>query len=1239
MSLQIMVGHNNNKFFLLWVCIGFFSLAVLYRYVFIVFQNAPDKIAIAIEQRLQTEVNHADFQVGQLREIIEKTDTPVFGDFFIKSYYPYYIFQNKRILFWSDNSMVPMPRDIIGDFTVSFIQTGRGDFVCRKETISRENQVYEVVVFIPLVEKFKVVNQFLQHTVNRRIFTDSNFELSPTKTDDEFVSINLMDTNVFFIKIGNTYSNAGSVHSMVMALFFLISGISLVLYLIRQSREITRDHSVGSGLLFLSSALVALRSLMLLTGFPSDLVYTELFDPRFYASSLINPSLGDLILNVGSLLGIGLFVFSNYLKPAFMKKIMAKGAKTKLTLAIIACFFTFFWLAMHHQIMRTLNFDSRWSMDLGHSLTLDGLKLISYQVFFLSIAVYLLFSHVCFRILEKTVSGKKRLFFLSLFIGTLLFLGLGWMFNIDVLVVAAVNLAFILIVRYYRLYRSLGKVEYLTFIYLFSFGVPGAVVGVYANYQFRQSRAEYNKSRLANQLLVERDFFTELQLSEVVNAIKEDGFITQRIISPYASKVIIEKKIRNEYLNNLDKFDIGVYVFNSRGEPFEQFNIKDNFHDYKAKLSSFKTETEGLYFVNLARGQATSRYVVFINIEERGQMVGYILLDLRQKRFVPNSVFPLLSNESSYNLPADVAGDYSYAVFVNNQLKYNSGAFDYRNHMIALAGYAPELFERSVVLSGFNHRAYQGEGSRFVIVSAKESTLGQRVANFSFLFLIYIFTILIILISLTVYQRLRHITLNYATKIQLYLNFAFFTPLIIVSLTTVSIIVQTFKTSLDHQYLELADNLANRISGPLNEYRSLTIETEELADEVSRMAEVADLDINIFHTNGRLITSSLMQVYQNEMLSENIDPTAYVGITEDLSSAFVLEEKVGSLNYKSAYVAIRSFDTGTIIGILGLPFFESQTDLDRRIIDVLSNIINIFTLLFIFFLLISFFISRGLTFPLRLITQKIKRTTLSSFNEPLSWNSDDEIGMMVTEYNRMLVNLEESKKALAKSEKESAWREMARQVAHEIKNPLTPMKLSLQHMQRTLIESRENEEKEKKMQQIQSLLEQIETLNDIATSFSDFARMPSPSIEKVELRALLKEIIELYSKSDEGVISADIQAGEFYVEGDRKWLGRAFSNLIINAFQAAGDSARAKIDIKMHRSGSDLIRIEIKDNGSGIPDHIKEKVFSPNFSTKYTGSGLGLAITKKGIEHANGKIWFESEEGSGTTFFIEITRI
>ena len=420
----------------------------------------------------------------------------------------------------------------------------------------------------------------------------------------------------------------------------------------------------------------------------------------------------------------------------------------------------------------------------------------------------------------------------------------------------------------------------------------------------------------------------------------------------------------------------------------------------------------------------------------------------------------------------------------------------------------------------------------------------------------------------------------------------------------------------------------------VNKYRNIELAREEFADEVYQIAEVADVDMNIYH-NKRLIASSLFQIYQNNILTYNIAPEAYIRLIENMETSCVLEEQVGSLSFKNVYISVWSEKSGSVIGILSLPFFASQKDLEQRIIDILSYIINIFTILFIVFLFVSFFVSRGLTFPLWLITQKIKRTTLSSFNEPLSWNSDDEIGLMVAEYNRMLVNLEESKKALAKSEKESAWREMARQVAHEIKNPLTPMKLTLQHMKRIIDEGRDNGETEKKQKQINSLLEQIETLSDIATSFSDFAKMPTPKSELLDIRQLLLETIELYNKKELGKIVTNIQKGVVNIEGDKKWLGRAFSNLIINGFQAANDQQNAQLNISLYKEANQ-VRIEIKDNGEGIPVHIGEKVFSPNFSTKYTGSGLGLAITKRGIEHANGKIWFDSEEGVGTTFFIEL---
>ena len=1191
-----------------------------------------------VSVKLQQEVNSIEGTITDIKSTITTSADLPFNSLLLGAKYPYYIFTNKRIIFWSNNLFTPKYRDVMGDFNLSYVETTKGKYIARKEQLSHENKSFEIVFLIPLAEQPEVVNEYLKNTYNTNIFTDSNIEITHATTDQDYKVIEIDGQKLFSVKFGNTYSNTDQNSKGIIILLIIISFAFISVFVKKQLDKYVKERSIGIGFLFLLSCILILRSLMLFTSFPFNFVYIDLFDPKHYASSLVNPSLGDLLLNLVSLLLLGIYIFNNFLRLSVVRNILGGRNRTQLIVAVGCIFFSFLWLAVHHQTMKTLNFDSQWTMDITQNLDFNYLKVIGFSLFFISVVVYFLFAHVCFRLYIQLVRHDHKKYLFTLATGLVIFFLFALVLQWDYAVVILVNLLFFLAIKFFNLPKFIGKIQYLTFIYFFSFGLPGAIIGLYANFQYNQSDTDFNKSRLADQLLVESNFYTELQLDDVAQKIKDDIFIQSRISSPYASKQIIEKKIRSEYLNNLDKFDIQIYVFNSRGEPFEQFNFKHNFRDFKSRWSEFQTDTEGLYFINQSGGQAKIQYMNFIEIEYRGQSIGYILLDLTQKRLVPHSVFPLLLSGNLYREQIDGSEQFSYGVFHGGELRYNYGEFNYRKNISAFSENAGVLFDKSVRIHGFDHKAFMGEGNKFVIVSVKEPTPGARFANFSFLFLVYVFSILLILIAVTLYQSLKQIKLNYATKIQLYLNFAFFTPLIIVSVTTMSIIIQTFKTSLENQYLEYADNLSAEISGSLNDYRRLNIEKEEFSNTVFQIAEIADLDVNVFLNNGRLIASSLFQIYQNEILSSNIEPRAYIKIVEELESAFVLEEQVGLLNYKNVYVGIRSYETGTIIGILSLPFFASQQDLERNIVEVLSNVINIFTFVFIIFLFISFFVSRGLTFPLSLITQKIKRTTLSAYNEPLSGNSDDEIGLMVTEYNRMLLNLEESKKALAISEKESAWKEMARQVAHEIKNPLTPMKLTLQHMKRVIGDGSDNGPTDKKRKQINSLLEQIETLNDIATSFSDFARMPEPQTEILDVSQLLKETIDLYNKKELGRIVTNIEQGKFMIEGDGKWLGRAFSNLIINGFQAVDDHASAKIEVNLFAKGSDMVRVEIKDNGNGIPEHIRDKVFTPNFSTKYTGSGLGLAITKKGIEHANGKIWFDSEEGVGSIFYIEIPR-
>jgi len=284
--------------------------------------------------------------------------------------------------------------------------------------------------------------------------------------------------------------------------------------------------------------------------------------------------------------------------------------------------------------------------------------------------------------------------------------------------------------------------------------------------------------------------------------------------------------------------------------------------------------------------------------------------------------------------------------------------------------------------------------------------------------------------------------------------------------------------------------------------------------------------------------------------------------------------------------------------------------------------------------------ARQLTAPLKLITEKLTRTTLTGENEPLPYrSSDDEIGLLVREYNAMLGKLEASRRELAAQEKEVAWREMARQVAHEIKNPLTPMKLSLQFLQKAIAERRPNAE-ELIGRISQTLITQVDVLSDIATSFSTFTNLPAMRPERLDVGAVLRHCADLFRQHDgdeQGELCLALPPdGTYTVFADESLLVRTFNNLLLNAKQAVPAGRPPRQEVALRAAGPGQVLITIADNGTGIADDVRAKVFVPNFTTKAEGSGIGLAVAKRGIESAGGRLWFETVVGEGTTFFIEL---
>lgn len=306
----------------------------------------------------------------------------------------------------------------------------------------------------------------------------------------------------------------------------------------------------------------------------------------------------------------------------------------------------------------------------------------------------------------------------------------------------------------------------------------------------------------------------------------------------------------------------------------------------------------------------------------------------------------------------------------------------------------------------------------------------------------------------------------------------------------------------------------------------------------------------------------------------------------------------------------------------------------QEISNFLVAIINLNAFIFLIAGLIALFITNRITNSFSIISDKMKEVNLGKHNDEIIWNRNDEIGELVQEYNKMVGKLGESASALAKSERESAWREMARQVAHEIKNPLTPMKLSIQYLQKAINNNQPNV-KELSGTVANTLVEQIDHLSKIAADFSQFANIGTTSVEIFDLHQVLASLKELYTPNQQIAITWNPVQEKIMMQADRTQMNRLFTNLLTNAVETRRENELCKIEIDERRE-DDMIVISIKDNGDGIPPETQSRIFIPNFTTKSSGTGLGLAMCKGIVEQARGKIWFETEQAKGTTFYVAL---
>lgn len=1170
----------------------------------------------------------SDRLAGEL-EIIDSELAPLLGKPFdihaavaAETTYPFFIYDQNRLKYWSDNKFVPPPQVLDEIFHLRLLLIGREAYLLKKDRI---DEGHTVISLITLMKEYTISNDYLDLEWNDEIFPSASFTILETSATLG-VPVCVGETCVFRISFLPDQFPVNENLRAVAIIFFVLS-IACFLLMIFSLLPMVRSRSVEWGFVFLLSTFLALRWVMTGFQFPTALLTSSFFDPQVFASSTFNASLGDMFLNVVAILALCVYIFRYFFRSSLLTR---KSGRVGSWIRSILCgmFILFAWL-FPYIVIQTLYNNSAIVLDISQSLEFDGLRIVALLSVFASGVSAFLFSHPFISVLSS--QGRMKAI-ASIIVAAILFAGINELTGQAYMSSLICGSIAFCIVFFLRLFKNLKVLSYGTFAYLFVSIFFLSANGSWAIKQFTHKEKIESQFRFASTFLIDRDIFAEYLLNDASEKIAGDAFIQTRIMSPFLGKEPIRQKIRQLFLPSyFNKYDIRIFIFNSFGASVDNqspLSFQDLVRSYRRE--PYRTEYENIFFVTNPETDITQKYIMVVPIERSSAMQGYVVVELSLKKIIPENVYPELLVDRTFQQFYHTQ-DLNYAVFSNKDIVYTSGEYNYENFFDPAWLGNLALYSSGISFYGYDHIAQEDEAGRIAVVSSPSIPFVYEVANFSFLFVVGLFIILVMIFIQGIYNYFMGRRLFFSARIQLYINVAFFVPLIIVSLTTLGLTSRSSQQQLDDEYLNKSRVFGQQITPVLNEYVSDVDEDRtNLTNQLADLAQLSNLDANIYNTQGQLLTTSQPLIFESNLISRYINSQAFFRIQEG-ENLLIEAERVGSLRYYVAYSALKSPQTGDLIGILGIPFFQSVYLLERVQTTALTNILNIFAIIFIVLLVLSYFVSEWLTFPLRFITQSLRRTSLTRTNEPLTWTANDEIGIMVKEYNSMLFKLSESKIELEQTQREKAWREIAQQVAHEIKNPLTPMKLTLQQLERAVSEG--NGSPEKTLKAINNLLSQVDTLNDIASSFSGFARMPEPVIVKLDVVALIRRVIDLHSPTGDIALRSSVR--EAYVLGDEQLLGRTFSNLILNGLQSGKPGQHIRVSVLVDTLG-DRVRIRFQDNGKGIEPDIADRIFLPHFSTKKSGSGLGLAISRQAIHQMKGTIYFETKLGKGTTFTVEL---
>jgi two-component system nitrogen regulation sensor histidine kinase NtrY len=1205
--------------------------------------NVLEQTAKGLERNLQKKeqmVYKTLKNQNTLNELKELPVNPANGlryidNFTLKQSIWIFTYRNNRLNFWAGAKAIPANISKIKEGS-SFIKQDNGYY----ETIKYTDGNFTVAFFISVKNNYAFTNKYLQNTFNKDLTTENNIDIADF-TDKGVYPVHDVNNNYLFsLKLDKAGLND---RLFYFVLFFWISAILTLCILVHNVATYLAEKQAYAGLMFLAAFIIICRFVNLHYGWPNFTRPLKLFDPNVYASSSMFPSLGDFCINILVMCWFAGFLYTK--RNQLIKNVPGKIASYIIFAACLIVLVVSSTTLLH--LFYGLVINSKISFDVNNVLNLSVFSILGVLMLCFSFLMFILLTEtilsVCFKLnITRLAQTIVFVFFILLFTAAV-----SYYINFTLFYLLWMGL--VLIRGYAYLYND-KKFTSGSFIVMV---LICAVISSIKLNQFEGIKEQETRKVLIQRLEVPDDATADILFKKIEKQIIVDPLLVKYFKGEDHSSDYLKTRLQKLYFDRyLSKYDFKVHEYDNANQPIsadKNYSL-DVFKDMVV-YSSFKVSD---YFYRENDSFGFQSYFAILPVIDNSKNLGTIVIELRSKPLLATGTFPeLLIDKELIN--GDEFKDYSYAFYTDNKLVGQNGTYVYSVKNTEFKGEVkkytfagsqsskPGWYDR---FTNYSHLLYKPTKRNLIIVTKDNNLLLSNVTSLTFFFVVILVFNAIVLAIRLIWIRVRIFNINnnrinwsfkitldrilYKTRIQFSMIFAVVITLVLVGFITFISISTQYQAQQDKLIRSKIMQISSAIeTGQLNSYVNNI--TEDSRVSFDQLADTYSADVTLFNLDGVPLMTTQPKIYEYGLLSSRMNGRAYIALSQLQRSEVVNEEKIGGLIYKAAYVPLRNLKHQTV-AYLQLPYFSNAADYTEQIGSLLNIMINVYALVFIAIGLFAVIIARQITAPLNFIQYNLSRTIYGKKNEPIKWERNDEIGALVKEYNNMIAALENSAQKLAQSERETAWREMAKQVAHEIKNPLTPLKLGLQLLDKSW---RDKDPKfDLKFERFsKSFVEQIESLSSIASEFSAFAKMPDTRIEKINIFEMLGQAVTIFKQMDNVTILMQIPETLFYVSADRDQLLRCFNNLLKNAIEATPQDRQCIIEINFLTTSKNIL-LTIKDNGNGIPEGMHDKIFEPNFTTKSSGTGLGLAFVKNSIENANGKVWFETTPDVGTTFYL-----